>query len=189
MEVAELFIQDKQVLSASLLLAADRLADKLIFQDGKYLKADDIKPYLVTQLEADVNYRCYQWLLGYIAANPRRFDPADVANGELWGVQESNDVVYINRAVFDRILHSEGYSPGAFLTWAKRNKKIEADDYDDNKRLTRRKTIGGQRVPCIALILDNSEDEEVTKKISEETEDERDAYAKFIAVDVQDMPF
>lgn len=56
-------IQDKQVLSASLLLAADRLADALIFRDKKFLRVDEIKPYLVTQEEADVNARCYQWLL------------------------------------------------------------------------------------------------------------------------------
>jgi len=183
-------IQDKQVLSASLLLAADRLADALIFHDKKYLKADDIKPYLVTQEEADVNYRCYQWLSGYIAANPRRFDSQDQNNGEMWGSREGN-TIYIIRSIFDRILHSEGYSPGAFLTWAKRKHRILADDYEgDNKRLTRRKTIGGQRVMCVALILDDEEEEEHGKKQEEtEDEDEREAYARFTKVNDLDMPF
>lgn len=181
-------IQDKQVLSASLLLAADRLADALIFHDKKYLKADDIKPYLVTQEEADVNFRCYQWLLGFIAANPRRFDPEDQNNGEMWGVIEGT-IAYINRTVFDRILRSEGYSPGAFLIWAKRNGKIRADDYDSgNKRLTKRKTIGGQRVPCVAISIDDDSAEEQEEK-PEESDDEASAYAKLVAVDVPDLPF
>lgn len=179
-------IQDKQVLSASLLLAADRLADKLIFKDNHYLKAEDIKPYLVTQEEADVNFRCYQWLNGFIGANPRRFDSPDTNNGEMWGVQEGN-VVYIIKSIFDRIMHNEGFSTGAFLTWAKRNNKILSDDYDDNKRATKRKTIGGNRQVCVALILDNSDDDEEKEPV--ETEDEKIAYAKLIAVDDPDMPF
>ena len=133
-------IQDKQVLSASLLLAADRLADALIFKDKKYLKVDDIKQYLVTQEEADVNYRCYQWLIGVISSNPRRFDSEDNNNGEMWGSKEGN-TVYIIKTVFDRIVRGEGYSPGAFMTWAKRKKKILVDEYEDNKRLTKRKMI------------------------------------------------
>lgn len=180
-------IQDKQVLSASLLLAADRLADKLIFQDGKFLKVDDIKTYLVTQEEADVNYRCYQWLLAFIAANPRRFDSQDQNNGEMWG-QIENNIVYINRAVFDKILHNEGYSPGAFLVWAKRKRKIYAEDYSDDKRLTKRKTIGGQRVPCVALKMEDDDDVpkyEQPKAFEEETT----AYANLVAVDPPDLPF
>lgn len=179
-------IQDKQVLSASLILAADRLADKLIFQDGMYLKADDIKPYLVTQEEADVNNRCYQWLLGFIAANPRRFDSEDQNNGEMWGLIEGS-IVYINRTIFDKILKNEGYSPGAFLTWAKRKHRIVADDYDDNKRYTKRRTIGGQRVPCIALRIDDDDDQD--KPTTSESEDEASAYAKLTEVYVPDLPF
>lgn len=180
-------IQDKQVLSASLILAADRMADALIFGDKRYLKVDDIKPYLVTQDEADVNRRCYQWLLGFIAANPRRFDSTD-NNGEMWGQIEKN-IVYINRAVFDRVLRNEGFSPGAFLVWARRKRRIDVDDYDDNKRLTKRKTIGGQRVACVALKLDDDEDEEEQASHADDSGDEASQYAKFVEVNPPDMPF
>lgn len=180
-------IQDKQVLSASLLLAADRLADALIFHDKKYLTAEDIKPYLVTQEEADVNFRCYQWLTGYIAANPRRFDSQDMNNGEMWGLRDGN-IVYIIRSIFDRIMHNEGYSPGAFLTWAKRKKKIVSDGNDNDKRLTKRKRIGGQQVPCVAIVIDDDEDDD-SEQIQEETEDEREAYERFTRVNDPDMPF
>lgn len=180
-------IQDKQVLAASLLLAADKLADVLIFQDKSYLRSADIKPYLVTQEEADVNFRCYQWLVGYIGANPRRFDSPDVSNGEVWGAQEGN-VVYIIRSIFDRILRSEGYSPGAFLTWAKRNGKIVSDNFDGDKRLTKRKMIGANRQVCVALVLDGPDDEPPREEVTE-PEDEREMYAKLLAVDVPDLPF
>ena len=145
-------IQDKQVLSASILLAADALATEVIFQDGKALTARDIKPYLITREQADANYRCYNWLIGYIGANPKRFETED-NNGELWGKKEGG-FAYIIRSIFDRILQSEGYSASAFLTWAKRHKKILCDDYEgENKRLTVRKVIGGTRLICVALAL------------------------------------
>ena len=185
-------IQDKQVLSASLLLAADRLADALIFQDKMYLKADDLIPYLVTQEEADVNYRCYQWLLGVISSNPRRFDSPDMNNGELWGIKDKN-VAYIIKTKFEKILRDEGYSCGAFLTWAKRKQKILYDEYEGkNKRLTKRKIINGDRTECIAIILDNQDDKEDKKTIqeeSEESEDERTAYEKFAVAHDVDLPF
>ena len=147
-------IQDKQLLSASILLAADKLATLAIFKDDRALTPEEIKPYLITREQADVNFRCYQWLLGYIGANPRRFDSADSNIGEVWGLKEGR-YVYIIRSIFDELLQAKGYSPGAFLTWARRNGKIDAEDHGEgsgNRRLTRRKTINGEVLPCIALI-------------------------------------
>ena len=152
-------IQDKQTLSASILLAADFLADKAIFHDGKALTVEDIKPYLITRDQADVNNRCYQWLMGYLAANQRHFNGEP--NADQWGAVEKN-VVYIVRSEFDRILHSEGYSPGSFLTWADRNRKILTDKTGNQKRNTKRKRIGNMQVACVALVLpDDDEDNPV----------------------------
>ena len=154
-------IQDKQVLSASILLAADKLADVLIFHDGKSLTVEDVKPYLVTQEEADVNFRCYQWLMGYVTSNPRRFDPETDNMGEMWGMRKGR-VIYVIKPVFDRILRQEGYSPGAFLTWAKRKHLILCEDYGEgsnNRRLTKRVSIGGRSTACVAVIDDEYEEE------------------------------
>lgn len=153
-------IQDKQVLSASILLAADKLADKAIFHDGKALTVEDIKPYLITRDQADINVRCYNWLLGYIGGNPKRFETAD-NNGELWGIKEKG-IVYIIKPFFERILKAEGFSPGAFLTWAERNGKILKDGGDSsgkNKRTTKRKSINGSVLACIALVTDDADEQ------------------------------
>ena len=148
-------IHGKQVLSASILLAADKLADTVIFRDGKSLTVEDIKPYLITNEQADANARCYNWLLGYIGANPKRFETED-NNGELWGIIDKN-VAYIIRSIFDRIVQSEGFSPGTFLGWAKRNGKIVCEQHgsgSNNNRLTVRKRIGGQYLVCVALVIE-----------------------------------
>ena len=170
-------IQDKQLLSASILLAADKLATLALFKDDRALTPDDVKPYLITREQADINVRCYQWLMGYLAGNPRRFDSADSNIGEVWGVKDNN-MVYIIKSVFERILQNQGYSPGAFLTWAKRNRKIITEDYgggSNNQRLTKRRIINGQRVPCVALII--------------ETEDEEEDESGYEKVEPDDMPF
>ena len=160
-------IQDKQLLSASILLAADKLATLALFKDDRALTPEDIKPYLITREQADINERCYQWLIGYITGNPRRFDSADSNYGEVWGAKEGN-VTYIIRSYFDEILQSKGFSPGAFLVWAKRNGKILCEDHGEgsgNRRLTWRKTINGARNQCVALIIpgDNDDDDKYTK--------------------------
>lgn len=174
-------IQDKQTLSASILLAADYLADKAIFHDGKALTVDEIKGYLITREQADVNARCYQWLMGYLAANQRHFN--DEPNVDQWGMKEDN-VVYIVRSEFDRIVRGEGYSPSSFLTWAERNRKILTDKSGNQKRNTRRKRIGSMQVACVALILPDEEDEK-----QKAVEPMKPPGENYVEVTDEDLPF
>ena len=156
-------IQDKQVLAASLLLTADKLADVAIFHDGKALTVEDIRPYLITQDQADVNQRCYQYLVGWIASNQRRFSPAlDDNNWEPWGIAESGggrDLVYIIKPVFEKALQDGGFSPGAFTSWAKRKHLLKTQRYDS---CTIQKTIGKARPLCVAVYMpDDAEENKV----------------------------
>ena len=174
-------IQDKQVLSASVLLAADKLADLGIFKDGKALTVEEIRPYLITREEADINERCYQWLVGFISANPRRFEDDDMNGGELWGRIEENYVFFI-KSVFERVLKQEGYSPGAFLTWAKRKGYLKCESYgsgNKNNRSTCRKRFNKVVTVCIGIRIVDPDPEEEDKK----------RYAEYVEVADDDMPF
>lgn len=173
-------VQDKQVLSASILLAADALATKGIFKDKRALSVDDIKGYLVSRAETDINLRCYQWLIGFCAANPRRFDSEDQANGEIWGKYDrvdGFDCLFINRTSFENILKNNGYSPGAFIDWAKRKDILMPESYghgNKNNRLTRR--VKG--IPHYAI------------KLPEDEKSEQEKYKEYVEVDPgDDMPF
>lgn len=164
-------IHPKQILSASLLIAADKLADEVLFHDGHSLTVDEILPYLVTNQQADANFRCYQWLNGIIASNPKRFETED-NNGELWGIRDDG-VIYIIRTAFDKILTDGGYSPTTFLNWAKMHGKIKFENYGEgnkNNRLTKRKQINGHPATCIAFVPDESD-------------------GGFVEVETDDMPF
>lgn len=153
-------IEAKQVLSASIILAADAFATNAIFKDGKALTPNDIRPYLITHDQADMNLRCYQWLIGYIAGNPKRFE-IDDNNGELWGIKGTDEItgkriLYFIRKCFDDALHAGGFSPGAFLAWAKQRGYIKTTRNDNN---TMQKRINGERVLCVALFLPGKDDE------------------------------
>jgi len=176
-------IHDKQVLSASVLLAADMLATKAIFKDKHALTVEDIKGFLVSRTETDVNLRCYQWLVAFCAANPRKFDTSDSALGECWGqYKEDHGVSYvcINKSVFDDLLKNKGFSAGAFIDWARRKNMLKDTFYgtgSKNNRPTRSIVINGKQVPHYWI------------KLPEEEKSEQEEYKGYVAVESESMPF
>ena len=176
-------VQDKQVLSASILLAADALATKAIFKDKHALTVDEIKDYLVSRSETDVNLRCYQWLVGFCAANPRKFDSADQSNGEVWGqYKEDHGVSYvcINKSIFEEMLKNKGFSAGAFIDWARRKDLLKGQFYgvgNKNNRPTKMIVVNGKQVPHYWI------------KLPEEEKSEQEVYQNYVAVNDPDMPF
>ena len=178
-ELMQADIQDKQVLSASILLAADALATQGLFKDGHALTVDDIKPYLVTRTETDVNLRCYNWLMGFCAANPRRFDSQDQSLGEVWG-QYKDGYVAINKSIFEEMLKNKGFSAGAFVDWARRKDLLKCQYYgkgNKNNRPTWPLVINGKQIPHYWIRLP---DEERT---------EQEVYQDYVQVEDADMPF
>ena len=143
---------DKQTASAALILAADRLAEEWIFQDGILLQPDDIRPYLVSKDTVNQNGRALQFLYDFININQTRFSPdADAHQGEVWGDLDE-EYAYIIRSKFDQILQDEGYNASAFLGWAKNNNLILPGN---DGKLTRTKRINGRVSRCIWLKMDN----------------------------------
>ena len=174
-------IDGKQTLSASILLAADALATVAIFKDGNNLTSKELKDFLITKEESDVNRRCYEFLLDWINRNPRRFDSVDMNSGECWGIIEG-DVAYINKTVFEDTLRNNGYSYKPFMIWARLNHKIRFEDHGEGieRRLTVKKTLPSGRMRCIALRTDADESD---------AETEKEQYRKYIPVETDDMPF
>lgn len=175
-------IDGKQVLSASILLAADALVTKAIFKDGKNLTADELKEFLITKEESDVDRRCYEYLLDWIMANPRRFDSSDTNNGECWGTVDGN-VAYINKSIFENALKSGGFSFKSFMNWAKLHDLIICEDHGEGneRRMTVRKVLPSGRLRCVALRIDGPS---FARKMSEQ-----EAYQLAAEEIPDDMPF
>lgn len=176
-------VQDKQVLSASILLAADALATKAIFKDKRALTVDEIKGYLVSRSETDVNLRCYQWLVSFCAANPRKFDTSDSALGECWGQYKEDhglNYVCINKSIFEELLKNKGFSAGAFIDWARRKDLLRGTFYgtgNKNNRPTKTIVVNGKQVPHYWI------------KLPEDEKSEQEEYQKYVEVNDPDMPF
>ena len=154
---------DKQTASAALILAADRLSEEWIFQDGVLLQPEDIRPYLVSKETVNQNARALQYLYDFININQARFTPeADTHQGEIWGDLD-DDYAYIIRSKFDQILQDEGYNASAFLGWAKNAGNIVCGK---DGRPTIVKRINGR--PCRLVCLKLQENENILGEYEEE---------------------
>lgn len=139
----------KQIMAAAVLLTADRIADACVFEDGRALTVEEITPYLVTEEEADVNRRALHWISDWIASNPMRFriNSWGEWTGECWGLIE-RDYVCVISSVLHAKLNEAGYSPTAFLSWAKRESVIIPAA--DGKSTTAHR-IAGQVCRCVRI--------------------------------------
>ena len=98
-------VQDKQVLSASILLVADKLADMYIFHDGKALTAKDIAPKLVSKADSDRSKKTYDHLCEWVTKNKCQFLEDSQDRHGLWGdYDEKKNIVYVFREDIDRCL-------------------------------------------------------------------------------------
>lgn len=155
-------IQDKQVLSASLLLAADKLADIAVFGDGKALTVEEIRPYLITQEQADINQRAYTFYYNWLSENAGHFsDNPEDNKGQQWGKFEKDkktgeDVAYCTKNIFEKTFRENGYPPASFYSWAKRRGLLKTRRADANDI---KKTIGDLQPWCIAVVLPKKEKE------------------------------
>lgn len=140
---------DKQTASAALILAADRLSEEWIFQDGVLLQPEDIRPYLVSKETVNQNARALQYLYDFININQGRFSIDADRQGEVWGDLD-DDYAYIIRSKFDQILADEGYNAAAFLGWAKKSGYIKCGK--DGKPTVVKK-INGRSCRCVFLKL------------------------------------
>lgn len=148
---------EKQAQAASIILTADALVERLIFKDGIKLKMADIRPYLSTQTETSINARAYDWLLDWVASNQAKFGGNESI--EQYGCADEK-YAYIIRAVFDRAMEDNGFSPTAFLSWAARNGKIDRG----KDKMTKQKRISTNPNPvrCVWLRLREDEMEDVS---------------------------
>jgi len=141
----------KQSISLSIVLTADRLITDYLFKDGQYISLDDAKTVLIDRNEISDNERCYRFVIDKVAMNRQRFDGR--SNCEQWGVVESGYAIIYNSA-FDQICREGGFSKRSFLSWAKKKSLIQTQ----KENLTKVKKIDGTPSRCVWLKIDESVD-------------------------------
>lgn len=144
----------KQSISLSIVLAADRIATDYLFQDGQYINLNEAAQVLVDRNELSDNERCYQYILSEVDINGAKFDP-DSQTNEKWGLLEHGYAVIYNN-VFDSICRKGGFSKKAFLSWADKNGLLQTQ----GGQLTKVKKTDGRSMRCVFLKMDPSIDED-----------------------------
>jgi hypothetical protein len=142
----------KQSLSLSIVLTADKIATDYIFKDGEYIDIEEAKQVLIDKNELSDNERCYRFIVDKVAMNPSRFDPRNEAI-EKWGIIEDGYAVIISTVMSD-LCKQSGFSRVSFLKWAS----------DKNLLLTNKgrtdflKKFNGTPVRCVKLKLSDNSD-------------------------------
>ncbi|MDD6571129.1 MAG: DUF927 domain-containing protein [Thermoflexaceae bacterium] len=143
---------EKQSISLSIVLTADKIATDYIFQDGQYISLDDAKTVLIDRNELSDNERCYRFIQDKVGMNNQRFDSDTKC--EKWGTIEHGYAVFYNSA-FDQICKDGGFSKKSFLSWADKKGLLQTQ----GGRLNKVKRIDGNLIRCIFLKLNDEENE------------------------------
>ena len=138
----------KQAISVSIVLTADKIATEWIFKDRSYISLDEAKEVLIDRNTLSDNERCYRYLLDKVAMNEQRFEFG--ANCEKWGMIEKGYAIFYGQA-FDELCRDGGFSKKSFLSWADREGLLQTD----GKNPTKNKKINGRSQRCVFLKLDD----------------------------------
>lgn len=147
--------EEKQVLPMSILLTADYLIEKYLFQDGVNIDFNICVNLLKDKGEVSENERAYQFVLNEVQMNMSRFarNNDDITANECWGMlEEESNVVIINGNAFKKILDRGNFSEKSFLSWAIKNNLVETDSNGNPKK---NKRIGRSQGRCVFLKLSN----------------------------------
>lgn len=141
----------KQSISLSIVLTADKIATDYIFKDGQYISMEEAKKVLIDRNELSDNERCYHFIQDKVAMNGHRFDA--MTSCEKWGIVENGYAIFYNSA-FDQICKDGGFSKKSFLSWAAKKGIIQQDSKGNH---TKQKKIDGKNSRCVFLQLNLEE--------------------------------
>jgi len=139
---------DKQAASASAILAADKIATELIFQDDNALTVSDMAAIMTKREEVNVNRRALDYIYELVARNPSHFSSNDFGDYkvEVWG-KKDNGYIYFVKSVFDREMTAAGFNSASFLAWASRQGILDTND----GRRTKRARISGSVLNTVCI--------------------------------------
>lgn len=133
----------KQSISLSMVLTADRIATDYLFKDGQYISMNESKKLLIDRNELSENERCYQYIMGEVTINYLKFVDSSPTT-EKWGMfsEDYKEYVILFSNVLDSICSKGGFSKKSFLSWANREKLLCTDPGKTQKtwRVNRRPT-------------------------------------------------
>lgn len=150
--------EEKQVLPMSILLTADYLINKHLFQDGNILDFEHCCDILKNKSDVSENDRAYRFLIDEIQMNASKFatSKSNYVSGECWGfVEENSNYVIINGNAFKKMSENGNFSQKSFFTWAIKKDLIKTSTDGKPKIQTR---IGSINARCVHLKVNDVEE-------------------------------
>lgn len=174
--------QDKQADSGAVILLADRLAEKHIFQDGEKLTIDEVKRYLKRKDETDMNRRVYEYICGWCTQYQNCFEFENNNYPKPYFGKKVSDTHYrILKEALKGELIRNGYDDKSFIEWCVNHEAIE----DKNGRQARHNGGNPQWLLDFHIFdMDEGTDKAELKKAPEQPKP-----AEPVPVEVDDLPF
>lgn len=153
--------EQKQLIPMSVIMTADELSEKIIFQDGIRLDLKQCLNLLKNKNDVSEGIRAYNYLIETVGSNSFRFmdqENEDYPNRyEQWGKYIGDDRVAIIGRFFDKIITDAGSQPKAFLSWADSKRLIEKDSKGNYKKVIK---FEGDPIRCVVIKRDWGMDDE-----------------------------
>lgn len=150
---------DKQAISASILLAADHAAERIIFKDGVTLSEADIMRFLRSNTEVDTGRRAHEYLIDWAIENRAGFIQSGSYDGSgsrlLLGCIEptldGETKLWIINKAFNDAMADGGFDPDSYLSWAENMKILQTKN--GAKKINKHMPGSTITARCICLLL------------------------------------
>lgn len=152
---------EKQAAAAAVIITADQLATKWIFQDDNALTVSDMAEFLKSKEAVSAADRGYHYMCDWVSQNANKLHGSN-SDSDCYGllVSEGEDTgwVYIIRSVFDKVCSDGQISARALLGNLRTRELIQTR----GKGFTKTKRINGVATDCVVMKLpDDTSFEEV----------------------------
>lgn len=109
--------EEKQAINMAIILLADALACNCIFKKDKPLEAEEVKNYMFSKKEIDIDERAYDTFLDECEINSNKFmrnrddgyQDYPSSNGEFWGLMNNYEITIIKKKLSD-LLEKNGFN-------------------------------------------------------------------------------
>lgn len=139
--------QERQFLPIAIMLTAEQIAKKYVFNDNKnVLTAEDCLEFMADKEESNQYKRFYNYLNDTFAEHKANFEDArkefSTVYGEFWGLVDGNKISVLP-SIIKRLADEQNVSMKMFVDWLKAKKLVVLDSKGNAARGVCKKTQDG----------------------------------------------
>lgn len=138
---------EKQAMAAAVVLVADTLATRWLFQDGQCLSVQDVSQFLASKAAVSAGERGYRYMCDWVTQNANRMRASN-EQGDVYGLIQDN-TAYVISSVFRRAAEDAGFSAQALLSYLREHGLIETR----GRAMTKAKRVNGVPTECVVMEL------------------------------------